>query len=148
MQKSTPLQALFRYRSVSERTQWLRLHAAHGRLNLTSEKLSNLEKLKDDLQQLKQKQLRTGIRGCELVLISSSWLVEKICRANQELTAAKEECERQDRAYLQARGERKMVENALARFHAECEAENKRKEQLALDDQTLQRFSRRDRKFT
>lgn len=145
MQKSTPLQALFRYRSVLERTQWLRLHAAHGRVDSISETLARLENAKRELYDMKQKQLRAGIRGCELILTSSSWLVEKIRRATEELTAAKEECERQNRAYLQARGERKMVENALERFNADRQAETKRKEQLTLDDQTLQRFSRGDR---
>lgn len=141
-ERTKSLETLFRFRTALERMQWLRVQGAHTELEKMERALERLEQSRVEAKLESLDALRRGTRSGELELYSTAGLERAIAEhlyLKEQLTQV---FETERKYYLERRRERETVESALKRAKAEIGKELERKEQMRIDDETLQRMSR------
>jgi len=121
---------------------WLRLRTVHTQIAAAKARLKRLQDEKRLVRLANAAALRVGRPSAELRMDSVAALEFEEQRIAQLLEHLAQQRRVAEREFMKCRREREIVENAIALEKAAYEEERARREQAALDDETLQRLTR------
>jgi flagellar export protein FliJ len=138
----SPLLPLFRLRTSLERMAWLRLRTVHGQVGAATARLRELQHEEVELRRANLEKLKSGTTSEVLRLQSTAALEFEARRVVQLLEALTQQRKTAEKAFMNSRRDREIVENAIALEREAWENERARREQAITDDMTLQRMTR------
>ena len=121
---------------------WLRLQTVHTQIGAANVRLQQLKRDKKAMRVANVMKLKTGATAAYLRLNSATMLEAEERRVGQLLDHLAQQRRVAEKGFMNSRRDREIVENAIALERAAYESERNRREQAAVDDETLQRLTR------
>jgi flagellar export protein FliJ len=144
----SPLLPLFRLRTSLERMAWLRLRTVHSQIAAASARLRQLEQEEQSVRRGNVEKLKAGTTSEVLRLESVTAVEAEAKRVTQLLEGLGQQRRVAEKAFMNCRRDREIVENAIALEREAWENEHAKREQAVTDDMTLQRMTRARRTST
>jgi flagellar export protein FliJ len=138
----SPLLPLFRLRTSLERMAWLRLRTVHGQIAAATARLRQLQQDEAEIRRANLETLKSGTTSEVLHLQSATALEFEARRVMQLLEGLAQQRKTAEKAFMNGRRDREIVQNAIALEREAWENERARREQAITDDMTLQRMTR------
>jgi flagellar export protein FliJ len=139
---------LFRLRTSLERMAWLRLRTVHSQIAAASARLRQLEQEEQSVRRGNVEKLKAGTTSEVLHLESVTAVEAEAKRVTQLLEGLGQQRRVAEKAFMNCRRDREIVENAIALEREAWENEHAKREQAVTDDMTLQRMTRARRTST
>jgi flagellar export protein FliJ len=138
----SPLLPLFRLRTSLERMAWLRLRTTHSQISSATTRLRQLEQEGQDVLRGNVEKLKAGTTSEVLRLESVTALEAEAKRVAQLLEGLGQQRRVAEKAFMNCRRDREIVENAITLEREAYEIERAKRDQALTDDMTLQRMTR------